>query len=139
MILMLRSYSELRKLQTFKERYDYLRLNSCVGKPSFGYDRYLNQMLYRSRRWRQTRDKVIIRDEGRDLGIEGYEIGDQIVIHHMNPISIEDIESDNLEIFDPEFLVCTTQTTHLAIHYGDESLLAKPPIVRRPGDTTPWY
>jgi hypothetical protein len=136
--MIVRSYSELRHLNTFIDRYNYLRLKDQVGRSTFGYDRYLNQTLYRSRRWSQVRDKVIIRDEGCDLGIEGYEIHSHIVVHHMNPITLEDIEDVNDIVFDPEFLICTTSETHLAIHYGDEDLLAKPPIIRRHGDTTPW-
>lgn len=133
-----RSYRELRKFLTFEERFDYLSLKGNVGESTFGFDRYLNQQLYRSREWRRTRDLVIIRDNACDLAMPGYEIEFQILIHHMNPISIEDIESDNQDIFDPEFLICTTYNTHRAIHFGDESLLPKPPIVRSPHDTTLW-
>lgn len=136
---MIRTYRELRKLNSFEERYDYLRLKGDVGRSTFGFDRYLNQMLYRSRRWLRTRDEIIIRDEGCDLGISGYDIFSKIIIHHMNPLSIDDIEDAKDEIFDPEFLICTSHRTHMAIHYGDESLLAKAPIIRRPGDTIPWY
>ena len=133
---MIRTYSELQKIRTFKGRFDYLRLKGSIGKSTFGFDRYVNQMLYRSKRWRRTRDEVIVRDEGCDLGIIGYEIQDKIVVHHMNVL--EDIENEEDFIFDPEFLVCTTHTTHMAIHYSDESLLPKPLVVRRPGDTIPW-
>lgn len=135
---MIRTYSELQKFLRFKDRYNYLRFKNVVGKATFGYDRYLNQMLYKSRRWHQTRDKIIIRDEGCDLGIDGYIIQGKIIIHHMNPISIEDIKFGNDDVFDPNFLICTTERTHLAIHYGDESLLPKDPIIRRPRDTTLW-
>ena len=135
---MKRTFRELRKLQTFKERYDYLRLSGSVGVSTFGFDRYLNQVLYTSRDWRDARDAVIIRDWGCDLGIEEYEIRGRLVIHHMNPISVKDIESRNPDIFNPEFLVCTTHITHQAIHYGDESLLPKKPVVRYAGDTCPW-
>jgi hypothetical protein len=135
---MIRSYRELRKLLTFEERFNYLRLRGNVGISTFGYDRYLNQMLYRSREWKRIRYMIIKRDQACDLGITGYEIEFQILIHHMNPITIEDIESGNPDIFDPNFLICTTYNTHRAIHYGDESLLPKPPIVRRPNDTTLW-
>jgi hypothetical protein len=138
MISKVRSYSELENLKTFKERYEYLRLKGVVGKSTFGYDRYLNQMLYKSRRWRQSRDEVIIRDEGCDLGIKDYLITTQILIHHMNPITQEDIANGKDIIYDPNFLISTTPSTHLAIHYGDESLLAKPPVIRHPGDTIPW-
>jgi hypothetical protein len=134
----IRSYRELRRILTFEERFKYLSLKGNVGESTFGFDRYLNQMLYRSREWKRTRYIVIERDQACDLGITGYEIEFQILIHHMNPISIEDIESGNPDIFDPEFLICTTYNTHRAIHFGDESLLPKPPIVRRPNDTTLW-
>jgi hypothetical protein len=128
----------LRRILTFEERFKYLSLKGSVGESTFGFDRYLNQNLYRSREWKNTRYIVIERDQACDLGITGYEIEIQILIHHMNPISIEDIESGNPDIFDPEFLICTTYNTHRAIHFGDESLLPKPPIVRRPNDTTLW-
>jgi hypothetical protein len=134
----IRSYRELRRILTFEERFKYLSLKGSVGESTFGFDRYLNQNLYRSREWKRTRYIVIERDQACDLGIAGYEIEIQILIHHMNPISIEDIESGNPDIFDPEFLICTTYNTHRAIHFGDESLLPKPPIVRRPNDTTLW-
>lgn len=134
----IRSYRELRRLSTFEERFNYLRLRGNVGESTFGYDRYLNQMLYRSKEWKDIRYKVIERDQACDLGIPGYDIHYQILIHHMNPISVEDIEDGNSDIFDPNFLICTTYNTHRAIHFGDESLLPKPPIVRRPNDTTLW-
>lgn len=135
---LIRTYRELQRLKTFEERYNYLRLIGKVGVSTFGFDRYLNQMLYRSKRWLYTRDEVIIRDEACDLGVPGYDIFDKIIIHHMNPISKEDIEEANDFIFDKNFLICTSNRTHQAIHYGDESLLSKPPIIRRPGDTIPW-
>ena len=138
MMLRIRTYRELRRLLTFEERFKYLSLKGHVGESTFGFDRYLNQNLYRSREWKHTRYKVIERDQACDLGIAGYEIEAQILIHHMNPISIEDIEAGNEDIFDPEFLICTTYNTHRAIHFGDESLLLKPPVVRRPNDTIPW-
>lgn len=135
---MIRTFSELRRLKTYEERYKYLRLFGKVGADTFGYDRYLNQMLYTSGRWQQTRDVVIVRDNGCDLSSKGHEIYGRIIIHHMNPISIEDIEEDRDEIFDPEFLVCTSSMSHSAIHFSDESLLPKPLIVRRKNDTCPW-
>jgi hypothetical protein len=128
----------LQKIILFKDRYEYLRLGGSVGKQTFGFDRYINQMLYTSRRWLQTRDRVIIRDNGCDLGVSDYLIRGTILVHHMNPISVEDIENERNEIFDPEFLVCTTPNTHLAIHYGNEDLLPKLPITRRSNDTCPW-
>lgn len=136
---MFRTYSDLCRLETFEERYRYLRLPGRVGEETFGYDRYLNQLLYRSGQWRRTRDIVIIRDNGCDLGIDDYEIrGQIIVVHHMNQITIEDIELNRPEIFDLEFLITTTDNTHKAIHYGNESLLPRPPIIRRRNDTCPW-
>ncbi len=138
MMLKSRTYRELRELLTFEERFKYLNLKGHVGESTFGFDRYLNQNFYRSREWKQIRYKVIERDQACDLGIVGYEIETQILIHHMNPINVEDIEAGNEDIFDPEFLICTTYNTHRAIHFGDESLLPKLPIVRRPNDTTLW-
>lgn len=134
----IRSYRELKNLKTFKSRYDYLRLRGQVGVETFGFDRYLNQMLYRSKRWLSTRDRVIIRDDGCDLGVVGHEIFDKVIVHHLNPITIEDIEDNNEIIFDLNNLICTSHRTHMAIHYGDESLLPKPLVERRPGDTTLW-
>jgi hypothetical protein len=134
----IRTYSELRRFKTFEERYRYLRLSGEVGKSTFGFDRYLNQLLYRSKRWLHTRDGIIIRDNGCDLGIEGYELYDRIIVHHMNPLTIEDIEYERDEIFDPEFLISSGFNTHQAIHFSDESLLPKLPIVRRKNDTCPW-
>lgn len=138
MTKMIRTYSELRTYKTFIDRYNYLKLRGSVGIETFGYDRYLNQVLYRSRRWRRTRDGIILRDNGCDLGVEGYDIYDKIIIHHMNPLTIEDIENDVDEIYDPEFLISVSFNTHQAIHYGDESLLPKEPIERKPYDTCPW-
>lgn len=135
---MIRCYRELSKLKTFEERYQYLRLRAIVGDITFGYDRYLNQMLYNSQEWLRTRDGVIIRDNGCDLGLEGYTIQRRITVHHMNPITIEDIENNRDCVFDPEFLICTTTDTHNAIHYGDESHLPRMPIERRRNDTCPW-
>lgn len=135
---MIRTYSELRRLHTFKERYDYLQLKGSVGKSTFGFDRYINQKFYTSRQWRQVRNQVIARDEGLDLGITGYEIFDKIIIHHMNPMTAEDISHGDSDILDPEYLITTTHKTHNAIHYGDSSLLARPLAERRPGDTKLW-
>jgi hypothetical protein len=135
---MIRTYSELKKIKTFEKRYRYLQLRGRVGLDTFGYDRYLNQILYTSRRWSKTRDVVIIRDRGRDLGIEDYEIHGKIFIHHMNPITVEDIELNRGRVFDPEFLICTSFNTHNAIHFSDESLLPQLPITRTRNDTCPW-
>ena len=134
----IKSYSELCKIKSFEDRYTYLKLNGKVGEATFGFDRYLNQLLYTSKRWRKVRDEVIIRDNGCDLGVNGYEINDKIIVHHMNPITIEDIEEERDEIFDPDYLICVSEMTHKAIHYGDERLLPKLPIKRYPGDTKLW-
>ena len=133
-----RTYSELSSLQSFKERFDYLQLDGEVGKETFGFERYLNQKFYHSQEWRRVRDFVILRDNGCDLGIEGYDIFNRAVIHHMNPILTDDIIHCTDILLNPEYLITTTHDTHNAIHYGDESLLQKPLIERRPGDTCPW-
>lgn len=135
---MTRSYSELIKLRTLEERYEYLKLDGEVGTSTFGFDRYLNQMLYTSKRWRSIRDEVIVRDGACDLGVEDYEIHTTALVHHMNPITIEDVELDRDHIYDPEFLITTTRNTHNAIHYGDSSLLPKLHKARKPGDTKLW-
>ena len=120
---MIRCYSDLKNLLTFQDRFNYLRLTGIVGDSTFGFDRYLNQILYRSKLWSEARDFVIVRDNGSDLGIPGFDIYDRIVVHHMNPISIRDVETRSSSLFDPEYLISTTNNTHLAIHYSDESLL----------------
>lgn len=135
---MIRTYSDLIQLPTFKERFAYLQLNGAVGRDTFGYDRYLNQILYRSARWKKVRDSVIIRDNGCDLGVEGYEIHGRIIIHHMNVLTLEDIQTESDFLFNPEFLISTTHNTHNAIHYGDENLLLTAPIERSMYDTCPW-
>ena len=134
----IRTYSELATLPTFEERFKYLQLNGQVGKDTFGFDRYINQNFYRSLEWKRVRDKVILRDNGCDLGVEGYEIYGRILIHHMNPITIRDIESMSEYLLNPEYLISTVHNTHNAIHYGDESLLLTAPIERRKNDTCPW-
>lgn len=134
----IKTYSELCKLKDFKDRYEYLRLSGVVGEATFGFDRYLNQIFYRSQKWKSIRDFVIIRDNGCDLGIEGYEISGKILIHHMNPITLKDIEKESEFLLDPEFLICVSLNTHNAIHYGDESLLPLLPIERCKNDTCPW-
>lgn len=133
-----RCYTELSKLKTFKERFDYLKLDGTVGIETFGFDRYLNQALYHSDDWKSVRDKVIIRDLGCDLGIEGYELSKYITIHHMNPVQAVEIENRAPWIFDPEFLISCSRATHNAIHYGDASLLTKELEIRKPNDTCPW-
>lgn len=134
----IRCYSELITLPTYKERFNYLQLNGQVGQDTFGFDRYLNQNFYRSREWKRLRDQIILRDNGCDLGVEGYEIYGRVLIHHMNPITIRDIETTSDYLLNPEYLICTTHNTHNAIHYGDESLLCLGPIERKPNDTCPW-
>lgn len=135
---MIRTYSELVKFKTIEDRYEYLKLTGSVGKTTFGWDRYFNQRFYHSTEWLRVRDKVILRDNGCDLGIDGFEISGKLLIHHMNPIWIEDLRSGNPDILNPEFLITTCNQTHQAIHYGDKSLLPQIPIERFPGDTVPW-
>lgn len=135
---MIRTYTELSKLKTFKDRYRYLRLNGAVGQDTFGFDRYLNQGFYKSKEWKNIRDQVIVRDNGCDLGVEGYDIHARIYIHHMNPILPKDIVDQTEFLLNPEYLICVTHNTHNAIHYGDESLLVTEPVVRTPNDTCPW-
>ena len=135
---MIRTYSELRRFDDFKERYQYLKLRGDVGRSTFGFDRYINQQFYISRQWRQLRSYVITRDNGCDLGIEGYEIHSKLVIHHMNPLKPDDISHGNPDILDPEFLITTTLQTHNAIHFGDERLLPRVLTERRSGDTKLW-
>lgn len=135
---MRRTYSEIRRLETFEERFRYLQLRGEVAESTFGYDRYINQKFYRSREWRQARDHVIARDNGCDLGVEGYEIHDQIIIHHINPMTLKEIVHGDYTTLDPRYLITTTHRTHNAIHYGDEKLLARPLVQRQPGDTKLW-
>lgn len=135
--MIIRRYSELRQLATFKERFDYLKLSGVVGESTFGFDRYLNQYLYRSPEWKKVRNEVIVRDDGCDMGLEDYP-ANRIIVHHMNPLSIEDVENRDKQIFDPEFLICVSISTHNAIHFGDETLLPKLPVERKPGDMCPW-
>jgi hypothetical protein len=134
----IRSYSELRRLATIEERFKYLALRGDVGDSTFGFDRYINQQFYRSRQWKHVREHVIARDSGCDLGVDGYQIHNQLVIHHMNPMQVGEIADGDPSILDPEFLITTTHRTHNAIHYGDEKLLPKPLVERRRGDTKLW-
>lgn len=134
----IKRYSELITLPTFEERYRYLKIGGKVGEETFGFERYLNQEFYQSDEWKRVRREVIIRDLGCDLGIEGREIHSRIIVHHMNPISINDILSRSDLLLNPEYLICTIKQTHDAIHYGDESLLIKAPVERRKNDTCPW-
>ena len=134
----IRTYSELRRIATFEERFDYLELKGIVGESTFGFDRWLNQTFYTSREWRQVRTHVIARDMGCDLGIPGYEIHSGLVIHHMNPMTVEDIKHGNEDILDSEFLITASLTTHNAIHYGGRDRLPRGPVERREGDTKLW-
>lgn len=134
----IKTYSELIALNTFEERFKYLKLGGSIGKETFGFDRYINQAFYNSQDWKKVKDFVIIRDNGCDLGIDGYEIYGRIYVHHMNPISIEDILYKTDYLINPEYLISTTHLTHNAIHYGDETLLIKAPICRSKNDTCPW-
>lgn len=134
----IRSYTELIQLPLYEQRFKYLALRGGVGDSTFGFDRYINQQFYRSRQWRDVREHVIVRDLGCDLGVDGYQIHDRLVIHHMNPMQVEDISGGDPSILDPEFLITTTHQTHNAIHYGDERLLRKPFVSRKRGDTKLW-
>lgn len=135
---MIKTYSELIAFPTYEERFRYLQLKGAVGKDTFGYDRYLNQILYNSQEWKRFRDKIIIRDNGCDLACEGYDIHGRILVHHINPIRVDDVVNRNPIVFDPENVVCVTHNTHNAIHYGDESLLILAPVERTRNDTCPW-
>ncbi len=135
---MIKTYSDLRRLNSFEQRFGYLKLGGVVGRDTFGFDRYLNQEFYRSAQWKRARTFVIARDNGCDLGVEGYEIHDRVYVHHMNPIRPEDIVDFNVDILDPEYLITVTHNTHNAIHYGDDSMIRKPFIDRHPGDTKLW-
>jgi hypothetical protein len=134
----IKTYVELRQLETFEERYYYLKLGGVVGRETFGFDRWVNQRFYKSREWKRARDYVINRDNGCDLGIPGFEIYSGLLVHHMNPISLDEIDIGGETLFDPNLLITVSLTTHNAIHYGDESLLPRGPIVREAGDTTLW-
>lgn len=134
-----RSYRELSRLKTFDERFEYLKLGGQVGEATFGFDRCLNQMLYTSSKWKRLRNQIIIRDNGCDMGLEGYDIvGKVIIVHHMNPITVDDLKDFSDDVFDPEQLICVSHATHNAIHYGDRDLLPRMPVERRPGDTCLW-
>lgn len=138
MIMFIRTYSELKRLHTFEERYQYLKLGGNVGETTFGFDRYMNQIFYNCDEWKAIRRDVIIRDNGCDLGMAGYEIERGIIIHHMNSITKHDIETRSEFLLDLKYLISTTDLTHKAIHYGNEDLLPKTPIVRTQNDTCPW-
>lgn len=135
----IKTYSELITFSTFEERFHYLRLSGAVGAETFGFDRYLNQVFYqRNPKWKSVRNHVIVRDNGCDLGVEGHEIYDRIIVHHMNPVTLDDLRRESEFLLDPEFLISTIHSTHNAIHYGDDNLLIRAPIVRTRNDTCPW-
>lgn len=133
-----RTFTELSRLQSFEERFEYLKLEGAVGNTTFGFDRWMNQEFYNSAQWRQARREVIVRDNGCDLAVEGYDIHIGLLVHHMNPMSARDIESGERWIIDPEYLITTTQRTHNAIHFGDARLLPRQTVERRSGDTSLW-
>ena len=135
---MIRRYRDLHGLTNIIDRFEYLKLGGSVGESTFGFDRYLNQVFYKSPEWRAARRAVILRDNGCDLGVDGYPVGKGLVVHHMNPITLNDILDRRDELFDPEFLICVSDRTHNAIHYGDARLLPKDPVARHLGDTCPW-
>jgi hypothetical protein len=137
-MMKVRTYSELQLLETFEERYRYLVVRGILGIETFGFDRWINQRFYKSFEWERARNYVITRDNGCDLGIPGYEIYSGLIVHHMNPISLDDIKHGEESLIDPEYLITTSLQTHNAIHYGDESLLPRGPVVRERGDTTLW-
>lgn len=134
----IRTYSELSKLETLEDRFEYLRLDGTVGEDTFGFDRYLNQMFYKLPEWRKTRRDVIIRDNGCDLGVEGFDIMGPIIVHHMNPITKQQILEHDPILFDPEYLISTSSLVHKAIHYSDSNLLPRDFVERRKNDTCPW-
>lgn len=134
----IKTYSELITIPTFEERFEYLQLKGSIGKDTFGYDRHLNQVLYRSPEWKRLRNQIIIRDCGCDLACDGYDIYGKVLIHHLNPITVEDVLARSRKVFDPDNLVCVSHNTHNAIHYGDVDLLVTGPIIRTKNDTCPW-
>lgn len=133
-----KSYFAVSRLETFEERFDYLKLGGQVGAATFGFDRWINQRFYQSREWQLARNAVIVRDDGCDLGVPGYEIESKLLVHHINPLTPEDLDQGLEWICDPEFLITTSKRTHNAIHYGDKSLLPQRHVARRPGDTRLW-
>lgn len=134
----MKTYTELSRINTFEDRFEYLRLHGAVGRTTFGFDRHINQTFYKSHEWKRARDIVIVRDDGCDLGVPGYEIHGSLLIHHINPMVVEDVIHGEDWIFNPEYLITTTQNTHNAIHYSDASLLPKIVVARSSGDTKLW-
>lgn len=138
-MIFMRTYAELKQLETFMERFRYLKLEGTIGEETFGFDRYLNQVFYTSKEWRHVRDIVVVRDNGNDLGVNGFAISKRnLIVHHMNPIRVEDILERKGTILDPEYLICVSRATHQAIHYGNLDLLPKELVERKPNDTCPW-
>lgn len=138
-MIFMRTYAELSQLETFMERFRYLQLNGTIGDDTFGFDRYLNQVFYTSKEWRHVRDIVIVRDNGNDLGVTGFSITKKnLIVHHMNPICVEDILKRKEDILNPEYLISVSRSTHQAIHYGNLDLLPKELVKRKPNDTCPW-
>lgn len=137
-LMTIKTYSEMCSFSTFIERFNYLKLNGRVGVETFGFDRYLNQVLYCSQEWKRFRRQVIIRDNGCIFGLDGYDIVGRLIVHHINPITLEQIEQRDPMVFSMENVVCVTHNVHEAIHYGDESLIPTDPIIRKPNDTCPW-
>lgn len=137
-MLTIRTYRELSQLKTLKERYEYLKLGGSVGEETFGFDRYMNQVFYRSSVWKEARRKILIRDGGSEMGMVGYPISGKVIVHHMNPILEKDLVDGSEDLVNLDFLVCVSHQVHLAIHYGDDRLLPKDPIIRTPFDTCPW-
>lgn len=133
-----KTYSEAMSLRTYEERFEYLKLGGTVGVATFGFDRYLNQTLYRSPEWKRFRRNMVIRDNGCDMGFDGYEIQGKVLLHHINPLTIDDVLNRDPKIFDPENVICVSLDTHNAIHYGDKDLLITDPIIRTKNDTCPW-
>ncbi len=135
----IRSYSELQNLETFEERFDYLSIPGSVGEDTFGFDRYLNQQFYKSKEWSKIRDQVILRDGGCDLGIDGEDVNSRLMVHHMNPVDAEDVKNRSKHLMDPEYLICVSENTHNAIHFGNRNnLRKKEPVVRKRNDQCPW-
>lgn len=137
-MMSIKTYSELITLPTFMERYEYLKIGGHIGIATFGYDRYLNQILYTSDAWRNFRRDIILRDNACDLGVDGYDMEYRITVHHIIPITVEDVINRNPKVFDPENVISTSHNTHMAIHYGDKDKLILTPTERRPNDTCPW-
>lgn len=135
---MIRTYSELSSLQSFEDRYEYLRLRGAIGVDTFGFDRVFNQMFYASKEWKRIREQIIIRDNACDLGVDGYDIPDRILIHHMNPIELSDIQNCTVFLLNPEYLITVSHATHNAIHYGTSKFVRSVPVERTRNDTCPW-